>query len=309
MKQPQPAADNDRSGDNKRPAWFIKWLCLVAGVLVGFFTAVAIFLPEITERWKFIATTLFSFLALIVIVAQAIIYRKQSQIMTGQWRAIASQANSMELQTSALLLQAQAAIQSVEAMREQAATTQHQLSVMSTQADTMFETLKTEQRAYIGISRMNIDLAKTKRLTIHLTNTGKTPASKIKANVSVSISTPMHWHERQPENVRIFCYEGEDYDFNLTEVFPSSIPARIDFPLGLHFSTEELTLVAQKESHLTVNINLEYWDGFAQGLSYYVLTYRGKDTHGNDSWGIFPTASEKQYDQENPDRSDWREIY
>lgn len=248
------------------------------------------------------------------------VIKKQSRTMIGTWQVIRRQAETMrdglkenkkateamQGQLDAMKVQAGHMQTQSEAMSGQLGVMENALKANRDSVDLAWEGLKTQKRAYLGTNRMNIDLVARKRLAIYLINVGKSPATNITAKVQVVISTPVDWHERQPKNVRIFALEEEEYPFNLVSVYPDSIPVRIGFPLGKHFTVEELTLVVQKKSRLTVNLTVEYHDGFEKSLSYFVLTYRGKDSHGFDSWGIFPTESEKEYDQTNPEHPEWK---
>jgi hypothetical protein len=231
---------------------------------------------------------------------------KQNEKMV---KATQGQLTSMQVQEKTMHGQLEAMKLQEGHMQTQSAAMSSQLGIMwdglkadRDSIDLTWEALKTQKRAYLGIDRMNIDLKQKKRLWVYLKNLGKTPASNVKAEIQVTMSTPTDWHEQHPESVRNFPVGGETYTFNLTTINPDSVTVQVGFPLGLHFSPEELDMVTDQKSRLTVNLSLDYHDGFDPGFAYFVLTYRGKDTHGYDTWGIFPSEAEKNYDQANPER-------
>lgn len=298
------AQKKPKTGDHfnwHRPSsypWLVFGLSGLFGFLLGFTWRVSV----ITKHAEFFATSFFSFLALLVITIQARIYSRQREIMEGQLKVAGNQSMILNNQAEISRGQKEVLTKQHEAMIDQLKIMEGALKATRDSVDLAWEGLKTQKRAYLGTNRMNIDLTARKRLAIYLTNIGKSPATSVRAKLQITISTPVDWHKAPPpKNVRIFALGEEEYKFNLTAIYPDSIPVRIGFPLGKHFTDEELTLVVQKKSRLTVNLSLDYQDGFDDGFAYFVLTYRGKDSHGHDSWGIFPTESEKEYDQANPD--------
>jgi hypothetical protein len=237
----------------------------------------------------------------------------EKEFRKAQIHNLADQSDAMEASVELTKQTVKQNAETVKAMQAQSEAMIGQLKVMQDtlkanrdSVDLTWEGLKTQKRAYLGTNRMNIDLVKKKRLAIYLVNIGKSPATQVKAKIMATLSTPDHWHQQQPKNVRMIALGEEEYEFNLTAINPDSIPVRLGFPLGKHFSEQELTLVVQKKSRLTVNVTLDYHDGFDNSFSSFNLTYRGKDSHGYDSWGIFPTDSEKEYDQTNPEHPEWK---
>jgi hypothetical protein len=229
--------------------------------------------------------------------------------MEGQLKVAGNQSTILGNQAEISREQKELMAKQLDAMTSQVEVMERTLKAAQDSVTVAWDALKIEKRAYLGISRLNIDLKKTKRLALQITNIGKTPADNIAAKIQVTIASPRDWLQPPPENVRIFALGEEDYNFYLTSIYPNSIPVVIGFALGSHFSDEELALVAQKKSVLTVNLSLDYQSGIDKEFSYFVLTYRGKDTRGYDSWGISPTESEKQNDQANPEHPEWKNLY
>jgi hypothetical protein len=196
MQQAKPAANHDQSSNGKRPPWFIRWLCLVAGVLIGFFTAVAIFLPEITERWKFIGTTLFSFLALIVIVAQAIIYQRQREVMTETLeqnkrllKAVEDQRKAMHAQAAGIAAQGRIMHGQLTEMREQSGTariTAHAAELSATAAVESAHLMAQAQRPDIALDLAFGPLIPGQPITMQFQafNAGRTTAYNFGMHIS-----------------------------------------------------------------------------------------------------------------------------
>jgi|SRR5882724_2901044 len=158
MQQRQPATDHKDTKQDEGPPRFVRWLCLVAGLLIGLLAALTIWLPEITDRWKFAAGNLFSFLALIVIVAQAIIYQRQREIM-----------NEALGQNERLL----------KAVEDQRKAMHGQASGMALQARITKQAYQTSERAYPAVTTARLDNFKIGHvpvITVTIENGGRTPA-------------------------------------------------------------------------------------------------------------------------------------
>lgn len=126
-----PNADHDSTqpngGHNNGKSSHLRWVFTGGGIAVIGLLLASIWWPNLTERTKFFTANLLNLVIALAVIAQALIYRRQRDIMRGQWRVMEEQGKAMQGQ--------------LEAMREQYAAEKDfmklQIHNLSDQSDVM----------------------------------------------------------------------------------------------------------------------------------------------------------------------------
>src|SRR6266478_816698 len=86
----------------------LQWIFIRAFIAFLTLLLVSIFHPSMTERVKFFTVNALSLFVLAAIAVQALIYRKQSDTMERQWKAMTDQLEAINKQEGHMATQAEA---------------------------------------------------------------------------------------------------------------------------------------------------------------------------------------------------------
>lgn len=232
-----PDSDNDStesysSHDNGKSS-HLRWVFTGGGVAVAGLLLASVLWPNLTERTKFFTGNLLNLVIALAVIAQALIYRRQRDIMRDQWKAMHDQfmltavglkhqisAHTVELKTMAL--QAGATVGQLKAIHEQVDLGKGQLEVMRGQLEAMkeqvalagkqtdltakqVELMALSECAYVGIGEINPARIEDGFLIVtgKFVNGGRTPARDFRQKLGVGLATappPVGW---------VFDWEGK----------------------------------------------------------------------------------------------------
>lgn len=186
------------------------------------------------ETWVPIVNVVIGFLAFMVILAQAIIYYQQRQIMNRQ----------------------------SEFMNKQTGIMQQSLDVSQQSLQAGEQSFRVTQRAYVGILNLTANL-KAGEILIVLQNIGHVPAKAIRLDGQAIKVTPSQSNERTESGERLNeSQEGSEFHWTAGELqlFPGT-----PMTAAIHMQTlqpDEVNALLEKKQFLYLGGTIQYEDGF-----------------------------------------------
>jgi hypothetical protein len=170
----------------------VSWILFSTGLLVGFLLGISWKLDEISERAKFLAGNILSILALLVIVLQSLIYRRQREVMEYQWQSMQDglertdraiekmgrQQRTMHTQSIAALSEARSTREGLIETRKLVAQNEQALKAAQDNVDTAEKIAIYSQRAYLSATA-EVRVGSGYMLHLIIRNSGNTPANKV----------------------------------------------------------------------------------------------------------------------------------
>jgi hypothetical protein len=220
---------------------FTLWILgaiLLPGLIVGVLFIVSKYLGITSDPVSFVTGNLLNALIFLAIVAQAIIYRKQ-------WEVMQAQAKKMH----------------------------EQLDAIKEQSKIMERSLTISTRAYVGVYSISIDF-ETKQISIRIENIGKVPASHINVSINMEVRVPEQWIQSaqttQPPWIELAnggqsLTWGYSRYFGRAKLFPGNL--KIMFPVKLNswLTSKQIPLIAQGHAEMFFRGDIEFNDGFDSG--------------------------------------------
>lgn len=318
MQQPQPTQS---TGKPKKKPDSLRWWIFGFAVLIGFLLGVSSGLENVTERAKFIATNVASAFALIVIVIQTVIYRRQREIMDGQLRLMRSQTDSLAFQAEISSEQRDLMEGQIVRQGAQAAET---ADLMKQQAKTMDRSLVLGTRAYVGVHSIAFDPHK-KRIFLQVENIGRVPAKNIQVTLEMMIRIPEQFMPiAAPDGTRRGWERVEGgtpdgitdpapfsewelripwlHPYGRTKLFPGSLRIGIMIRLDevIYLTPQQYGTITSGHAKMFVRGVITYSDGFHRGKrTEFAFRYYLRD----DLWISLPDTGFEMF-QTEPEKPD-----
>ncbi len=155
----------------------LQWIIIGGCVATAALLYISIYFPNMTERVKFFISSFLSLLVLMVIILQAIIYKRQAGYMRDQWKAMNIQAGTMEQQLAAMR-------DSLEETRKMGDQNERAVRAAERNIEIIQESTIYAQRAYVSVTRGEVagDM-----FFLVIENSGHTPANDVEIGAIAEI--------------------------------------------------------------------------------------------------------------------------
>jgi hypothetical protein len=178
-------------------------------------------------------------------------------------------------------------------------TTEEKNAVQDAPESSLEKSLRTSNRAYVGIKAITADL-KNGRVLIDLENTGKVPANDMKV-----IAHELRVIEGAGgEVVKVIGNSGPVIEAGHVQLYPGTFHLRVEIPLK-GFTAKERKLILAKKVILSVAGKIQFGDGFGNPASSdFALRYTPPP---NEGWSTIRIVTFDELQKMNPEDEKQRE--
>jgi len=225
------------------------WITIGATILIGTVIRLSRVFATQAEQYTFIAQAVVNVLIFAAILVQALIYRRQWQVMEGQWDAMQEGLNQTDRVIEKMQGQWDAMESQAKIMKESLAETRAMTKITEQSVEVARQAMVIGTQAYVGVHSLEAHLG-NETVILRLENIGRVPTEWIKLHVRVS--------RIREDGLYTRVYE---IDLGSIKLLPGNFPIPVKIPLD-ELTRHEATSILNGEVSLSIGGIIEYGNGF-----------------------------------------------